>query len=76
MSFIDKIRVLEERYGVQNVRHLPDGGDVVIYLTDSDDGEGIASPYRLTWQQAAYLADHSISNDDLRQHRLPDDWPH
>ena len=35
MSFIDKIRILEERYGVNNVRHLPDGGDVFIYLTCS-----------------------------------------
>jgi hypothetical protein len=40
MSFIDKIRVLEERYGVQNVRHLPDGGDVVSILRTQTTGKG------------------------------------
>jgi hypothetical protein len=74
MAFIDKIRILEERYREENVRQEPTGGDVIIYFPDSE-GSQTLSPHRLTWQQAAYLADHPISNDDMRQGRFPADWP-
>jgi hypothetical protein len=74
MPFIDAIRILEARYGVSNVNHKPDGGDVVVYLPVADDVEQ-RWPHRLTQWQAKYLAVRSIPDEDIRQGKFPGDWP-
>ena len=74
MLFIDAVRILEKRYGVKNVKHVPEGGDVFIYLPTADDAEQ-TWPYPFTQWQAKYLAVHPIPVEDIRQHRFPSDWP-
>jgi hypothetical protein len=72
--FIDAVRSLEERYGLENVKHEPDGGDVVIHLPIADGAEQ-RSPHRFTQWQAKYLAVHHIPDEAIRQGKFPSDWP-
>ena len=74
MLFMDAVRILEERYGIQNVEHQPSIGDVVIYLPQSEGAE-VRWPYLFTDRQAKYLAVHPISDEDIRRNQFPCDWP-
>jgi hypothetical protein len=68
------VRILAGRYALENVKHEPDGGDVVIYLPKGDGAEQRLA-YRFTQWQARYLAVHPILTEDIRQGRFPSDWP-
>jgi hypothetical protein len=68
------VRILEGRCGLENVKHEPDGGDVVIYLPKADGAEQ-RWPYRFSQWQAKYLAVHPILIEDIRRNRFPSDWP-
>jgi hypothetical protein len=74
MPFIVAVRILEERYGIQNIEHHPNNGDVAIYLPQSEGAE-VRWPFVFTDRQAKYLAVHPISDEDIRRNRFPRDWP-
>ena len=74
MLFEETLKSLVERYGIERVRHHPDTGDVVIELPLKEASE-LLWPYIFTWQQAKYLSANPISDEDIRQHRFPPDWP-
>ena len=74
MLFTEAMRILEDRYGIQNIEHHLSSGDVVIYLPQSEGAE-VRWPYIFTDRQAKYLAVHPIVIDDIRRNRFPRDWP-
>jgi hypothetical protein len=37
--FIDAIRILEDRYGIENIEHHPTTGELVIYLPEREGAE-------------------------------------
>jgi hypothetical protein len=74
MLLIDAIRILEDRYGIENIEHHPTTGDVVIFLPEREGAE-IHWPYVFTDCQAKYLAVQPIPNEDIRKSRFPPDWP-
>jgi hypothetical protein len=73
MLFTEALRILEDRYGIQNIEHHP-SNDVVIYLPQSEGAE-VRWPFIFTDRQAKYLAVHPISDEDIRRNRFPRDWP-
>ena len=71
---MEALRILEDRYGIQNIEHHLSSGDVVIYLPRSEDAE-VGWPYVFTDRQAKYLVVHPIPDKDIRQGKFPSDWP-
>ena len=74
MLFSEALRVLEERYGVENIEHDASNGEMVIYLAERE-GTEVLWPYTFTDRQAKYLALHPILNEDIRRNSFPHDWP-
>ena len=74
MLSTEALRILEDRYGIQNIEHHLSSGDVVIYLPQSESAE-VLWPYVFTDRQAKYMAVHPILIEDILKNRFPHDWP-
>jgi hypothetical protein len=70
MLFTEALRILEDRFGIQNIEHYLSNGDVVIYLPRSEGAE-VRWPYIFKNMQAKYLAVYPISDEDIRRNRFP-----
>ena len=70
--FEDALRLLGQRFPDGNLDYHPSNGEVFISLPLKDGGTFRAG---LTWQQAKYLAYSQLTGDDLKEGRVPADWP-
>jgi hypothetical protein len=66
------MRVLKQQFGRQNVIPLPE----VCVVRVPYPGMQFLRSMILTWPQANYVADHpQLTNENLVDGHLPEDWP-